>query len=176
MKIITFFSSSHYWGGQLKNEAEKAKINRGLKKNGETRWYALILMALSVKSHRYVSCGCQHDSIDDKICTVSLPLTQICIRDDAQRKIGGLSPVSRDVVDTVLHDRNFWPRIDQLIKTTKPIVDAIGNLECREASLADCMLELIRCARVMGRLQIDDGDDLGFHMHAKACRDIRASP
>ncbi|KAF8232220.1 hypothetical protein L208DRAFT_1273281 [Tricholoma matsutake] len=63
MKIITFFSSSHYWGGQLKNEAQKAKINHGLKKNRETHWYVLILMALSVKSHWYVSCGCQHDSI-----------------------------------------------------------------------------------------------------------------
>jgi hypothetical protein len=62
----------------------------------------------------------------------------------------------------------FWQRLDQLIKTVKPIVDAIGNLESREVSLADCMLELIRCARVMLRLPLDEDDDIGFHMHAKA--------
>lgn len=68
----------------------------------------------------------------------------------------------------MLHDRTFWQWLDQLIKTVKPIVNAIGNLESREVSLADCMLEFIHCARMMLRLPLDEGDDIGFQMHAKA--------
>lgn len=97
------------------------------------------------------------------------PLSLICFRPDAQKKTNNLSPVAPDVVTTILHDTQVWHRLNQLIKTTKPIVDAIGNLESRESSLADCMLELIRCARAMVRLRLDpDEDDVGFWMHAKS--------
>jgi len=65
------------------------------------------------------------------------------VRTDAQKKTNGLSPVAADVVKIVLADPDYWPRLKQLIKTMKPIVDTIGNLESREASLADCMLEFI---------------------------------
>jgi hypothetical protein len=52
-RIVTFFNNSHYWGGQLDLEAKKEKINCKMKKNCESCWYALILQALSVESHRY---------------------------------------------------------------------------------------------------------------------------
>ncbi|KAK7434739.1 hypothetical protein VKT23_020017 [Stygiomarasmius scandens] len=58
--------------------------------------------------------------------------------------------------------------LDQLIRTTKPLVDAIGNLEARESNLADCLLEMIRCARLMSRMKVQEGDDPGFLEHAKA--------
>ncbi|KAH7918267.1 hypothetical protein BV22DRAFT_1024858, partial [Leucogyrophana mollusca] len=125
-RIVTFFNGSHYWGGQLKEQAAKDKVTRTLKQNCESRWYALVLQAVSVKEHRQ-------------------PLSVICVRPDAQKKIQGLSPVAQDIVGTVLRDEEFWPAIDQLIKTVKPVVDTIGNCESREASLASCMLEFIRC-------------------------------
>jgi len=53
--IVTFFNNSHYWGGQLKEQAKKDNVKRTLKKNCETRWYALILQALSIHEHRYIS-------------------------------------------------------------------------------------------------------------------------
>ncbi len=87
---------------------------------------------------------------------------------DAQKKIGGLSPVAVDVVKTVIYDVDYWTLLNQLIKINKPLVDAIGNLESREANLADCMLEFIRCARAMTRLELEDGEDSGFFYHAKA--------
>ena len=100
---------------------------------------------------------------------VSSPaLSAICIRREAQKKINGLAPVSSDVVTTVLSTPPFWTLLRQLIKTTKPLVDAIGNLETREATLADCMLELIGCARAMQQLQLDEDEDSGFFMHARA--------
>ena len=50
--IVTFFNNSHYWGGQLKEQAKKDNLNRSLKQNCATRWYALILQALSINEHR----------------------------------------------------------------------------------------------------------------------------
>lgn len=59
--------------------------------------------------------------------------------------------------------------LNQFVKTTKPLIDAIGNLESRQATLADCMLELIRCARTMTRLVlVPDEEDVGFWMKAKS--------
>jgi hypothetical protein len=42
--MVTFFSGSHYWGGQLKDETKHPKVMRELKKNCESRWHALILL------------------------------------------------------------------------------------------------------------------------------------
>ncbi|KAG2068798.1 hypothetical protein BDR04DRAFT_1232592 [Suillus decipiens] len=80
------------------------------------------------------------------------------VRPDAQKKTNNLSPVAPEVIKTVLSDPLYCPLI----------VDAIGNPESRDAILADCMLELIRCARQMMCLQLEDGEDINFWMHAKA--------
>jgi len=40
-RIVTFFNSSHYWGGQLNVEVKKENITRKMKQNCESRWYAL---------------------------------------------------------------------------------------------------------------------------------------
>ncbi|KAF9230404.1 hypothetical protein BU15DRAFT_83675 [Melanogaster broomeanus] len=147
-RIVSFFNTSHYWGGQLNGESRKLGVKQRLKQNCESRFYALILHCLSVTLHKN-------------------PLFQICLRPDAQRKVNNQSPVAADVIDTVLHERFYWQRLEQLIKTTKFIVDAIGNVESHQSSLADCMLELIRCAKQMSQLQLDPEDDVGFWMHAK---------
>ncbi|KAF8517692.1 hypothetical protein BU17DRAFT_30782, partial [Hysterangium stoloniferum] len=114
-RVVTFFNSSHYWGGQLKEEAKKCHVNRGLKKNCKTRFYVLSLQAQSVQSNRHSR----------------TPLSHTCLRPDAQKKEKGLSPVAADVVETVLRDRDFWPCLNQLIRVIKPLVDAIGNVESR---------------------------------------------
>ncbi|KIK19779.1 hypothetical protein PISMIDRAFT_658638 [Pisolithus microcarpus 441] len=138
-KVVTFFNNSHYWGGQLKDQATRDNITRTLKQNCESHWYALILQAISVSEHRQ-------------------PLMIICVHLDVMKKTNGLSPISSDVIDIVVHDLEFWPAMDQLIKTTKPLVDTIGNCKSCEASLASCMLELICCARKMSQLRIDSLD------------------
>ncbi|KAJ7801203.1 ribonuclease H-like domain-containing protein [Mycena olivaceomarginata] len=154
-QCVTFFNGSHYWGGQLKEEAKRLKITRGLKKNYESRWYALILLCVSVTIHRQV-------------------MSIICLRPDAQKKQKDTgSPVSVDVITTVLKTPNFWPLLNQIARITKPIVDAIGNCESRDTTLADCMLELIRCARIMGNFELEDDEDAGFLAHAKATFDRR---
>ncbi|KAF6759090.1 ribonuclease H-like domain-containing protein [Ephemerocybe angulata] len=147
VRVVTFFNSSHYWGGQLKEEAAKRGITRGLKGKTDTRFYSLSLMALSILANK-------------------APLTIICVRDDARRKINGLSPVNPDVL-AIVHDQDFWRRLDQLARVIKPLVDAIGNVEARDANLADCMLELIRCARSMLRVGVEEGDDFLFSNHAR---------
>lgn len=90
----------------------------------------------------------------------------ICVRENAQRKIDGLSPVAPEVVKTVL-EPEFWILLKQFHRTVAPIVDAIGNLESREANLADCMLELIKCARNFIRLELTQGESADFWAHAK---------
>ncbi|KAJ7449770.1 ribonuclease H-like domain-containing protein, partial [Mycena galericulata] len=153
-RAVTFFNGSHYWGGQLKDEAKRLKISRGLKKNCESRWYALVLLCLSVGGHRQ-------------------PLSIICLRPDAQKKTNGLSPVASDVITIILNTAEFWPLLNQMTRITKPIVDALGNCESRQATLADCMLQLIRCARTMSKMTLEEQEDAGFLAHAKATFDRR---
>ena len=50
----------------------------------------------------------------------------------------------------------------------KPIVDLIGDEESCESSLASCMLGLIRLAKTISQLPLEDGDSLAFWLHAKA--------
>ncbi|KAH9910897.1 uncharacterized protein BXZ73DRAFT_57504 [Epithele typhae] len=89
------------------------------------------------------------------------------MRPGAIRAVGGLSTIPPTIRTIVLDHINFWPHLSQLIRTAKPLVDAIGNVESRDSGLADCMLELIRCAQVMTRLDLNDDDDEGFWGHAK---------
>ncbi|KAJ7755888.1 ribonuclease H-like domain-containing protein, partial [Mycena metata] len=151
-RTVTFFNSSHYWGGQLKEEAKRLNVTRGLKKNCESRWYALILLCLSVTIHRQ-------------------PLSSICIRPDAQKKTNGLSPAAPDIITIVLNTPEFWPLLAQLTRIAKPIVDALGNCESRQATLADCMLQLICCARTMSQMVLEEGEDAGFLAHVKSMFD-----
>lgn len=74
-----------------------------------------------------------------------------------------------DVCKAVLNlDGEYWPLLQQLVKILKPLVDMIRNLESQQTTLADCMLELIRCAREMYCIPLAQGDDVGFWMHAKS--------
>ncbi|KAF5344486.1 hypothetical protein D9758_014132 [Tetrapyrgos nigripes] len=147
-RIVTFFNGSHYWGGQLKEEAARQGITRGFTKNCESCWYALILHCCSVKGYRY-------------------PLVTICCCLDANEKENGFSCIKAEVIEIVQATTTFWKRLDQLIRVTKPLVDAIGNLESREANLADCMLEMIRCARFISEMKLEQGDDADFLDNAK---------
>jgi hypothetical protein len=100
--------------------------------------------------------------------TTRIPLSHICLCPDAQKKTNGLPPVAPDVVTTVLCDELFWPRLKQLTRVIKPLVNAIGNFEAQDTSLADCMLEFIRCARAMIRIPSEPDDDVGFMIHARS--------
>lgn len=50
-RIVSFFNSSHYWGGQLTQLATTHGIKRSLQINTESRWYALILMFLGCRTY-----------------------------------------------------------------------------------------------------------------------------
>lgn len=43
----------------------------------------------------------------------------------------------------MLVDPGYWVKPNQLVKTCRPIIDAIGNVESHDCNLANCMLELI---------------------------------
>ncbi|PCH44563.1 hypothetical protein WOLCODRAFT_90905 [Wolfiporia cocos MD-104 SS10] len=146
--IISFFNSSHYCGGQLDNLVKEGRVKRSLKTHTETRWYTLVLQLLSVDAYKDT-------------------LVRLALRPDAQHKQNGLTPVTPDVIRIVL-DSEIWGLIKQTIKICKPLVDAIGNIESQEATLVDCMLELICCTRKMYHITYDDGKSLGFWLYVKA--------
>lgn len=72
----------------------------------------------------------------------------------------------------VVRDSQHWDRTAQLVRITKPFVDAIGNIESRDASLADCMLEILRCAVNLQAQEPEIGDDVEFLAFAKATFNI----
>ncbi|KDQ15260.1 hypothetical protein BOTBODRAFT_108857 [Botryobasidium botryosum FD-172 SS1] len=147
-KIVSFFNGSHYWGGQLHTTATCLGVNQTLKTHTDSQWYSLVKQALSISEHR-------------------VALRQLCEHPDAQRKVGNFSPVSKDVLQTILRDLNHWDAVAHLLQYCKPLVDAIGNLESREASLADCLLELLRCAQTIIGIPVEENDVPGFSAHAK---------
>ncbi|KAJ7059921.1 ribonuclease H-like domain-containing protein [Mycena amicta] len=95
-RTVSFFNGSHYWGGQLKIAALAENITCGLKKDCESCWYALIVLALSVWLHQ-------------------TPLSVLVARPDARKPADNLSPVNADVIH-IVQDINdeFWPWIDRI--------------------------------------------------------------
>ncbi|KAF8162669.1 ribonuclease H-like domain-containing protein [Crassisporium funariophilum] len=146
-RIVLFFNSSHYWGGQLELVAKGKGVTRGLKTNTKLRFYALILQCLSVQDHKSA-------------------LMDLCSRDNAQCSVCGLTLVSKNVVNTVF-DLTRCDLTNQLIRICKPLVDIIGNVKSRNATLADCMLELIWAHQEVNRVQDTNGDDVDFANHAR---------
>ena len=153
--IVTFFNGSHFWGGQLKSLAKGENVTRGLKKNCESQWYAVILLALSVEAHR-------------------VPLSTLVARNDARRARNGLSVINIDVIRTVQdHDDSFWPMLNQIIRVSKPFVDSIAACESRSTNLADCMLYFLGAARKVALLSAEEGDDPEFFQHVHNIIDKR---
>ncbi|KAF5342879.1 hypothetical protein D9758_016087 [Tetrapyrgos nigripes] len=148
-RFVSYFNGSHFWGGQLEFAAKALGINHGLETKTDTHWYSLSKQGLSVEEHKR-------------------PSRHVCIREDATKKTNGYSPVAADIVHLVLHDNTFWDWLNQLLRVIKPLVDAIGNLEAQDTNLADCMLELIRCAHHMNKLVFEPDDNYGFFLHVKA--------
>ena len=57
------------------------------------------------------------------------PLMMICLRENAQKKVDGLSPVAADVINTIVSNLEFWVLLKQFHQTVALVVDTIGNLE-----------------------------------------------
>lgn len=150
-RVVTFFNGSHYWGGQLKAAARAEKITRGLKKNCESRWYALILLVMSISAHQ-------------------TPLSILVARPDARKPTDGFSAVNIDVIRIIQDvDDVFWPWVARVIRVARPFVDVIAASEGRSVTLADCMLNLLGAAHQLSTLdnKEDDTDEFkAFRRHA----------
>ena len=68
---------------------------------------------------------------------------------------------------TTVFDVERWALTDQLIRVCKPLVNIIGDIEARDATLADCMLQLIWAHRELIHMNLNDGDDQHFLDHAR---------
>lgn len=92
----------------------------------------------------------------------------VCNRPDARQKIDGFSPISPEILSTVLHDPQYWDMLSQILRICKPLVDGIGNVESRDMTLADCVIELLRIGRFLQRMKPDNNDDEAFLDWARA--------
>ncbi|KAL4243259.1 hypothetical protein ABKN59_011503 [Abortiporus biennis] len=95
-KIVTFFNRSHYWGDQLQQCAEKYHLSHSLKTHTNTRWYSLILQAMTIRDYKTV-------------------LQEVCWHPDAQEKTNRFSPVSLDVVNIICCNPSHFTLNLQLI-------------------------------------------------------------
>jgi hypothetical protein len=95
----------------------------------------------------------------------SEPMLTLCLREDAQRRLQGFSPVAQDVL-AIVTEAAHWHMNRQYIRYCKPIVDAIGNLESRDATLADCVIEVLKCARTINQITVETTDNMSFAIHA----------
>jgi hypothetical protein len=66
----------------------------------------------------------------------------------------------------MVFDMERWALTDQLIRVCKPLVDIIGDVEAHDATLADCMLQLIWAHREIIHMKLQDGEDQAFLDHA----------
>ena len=61
-----------------------------------------------------------------------------------------------------MFDVEHWALTDQLIRVCKPLVDIISDVELRDSTLADCMLQLIWALCKLIQMKINDSDDQLF--------------
>lgn len=55
----------------------------------------------------------------------------------------------------------------QLLWVCKPLVDAIGNIEEWQVSLAHCVLKLLKVARMLHKMKAEDREDASFLEYAR---------
>ena len=86
----------------------------------------------------------------------------------------GLSVIPADIIKVVTRDMEHWERTKQFLYACGSFVDAIGNLESRDATLGDCLLERLRCAQHVlalktkdRELNLQDDFAIGFYAHTK---------
>lgn len=75
-----------------------------------------------------------------------------------------LSTQAWSILSSVMRSSDQW--WNSFLKSAT-LVDTIGNCKTRDASLASCMLELIRTARMMSQISLDLNDNIDFWIHAK---------
>ncbi|KAG7098891.1 hypothetical protein E1B28_000791 [Marasmius oreades] len=97
----------------------------------------------------------------------------ICVWPDTRQSQNGLSAVSSEVVTIILMDNACWTYLAQTIKVVKPVVDMIGDCESRQATLADCMLQLLSTTRTLSEMRCEGNKDPAFLNHARAVFDKR---
>ncbi|CAG8720486.1 10884_t:CDS:2 [Cetraspora pellucida] len=140
-KLVNFFTASHIWLRVLKNWQKEEGISHFLTTFCKTQWYSLAKVCLGVSTFER---GFQH-----------------CLKLSETNKTK--YPKIKDEIKSIVNDRYHFASNDTLVKVIKPVIDAIGRLESREATLADVFKELIYIHLEISRLDIPI---IGFKTHA----------
>ncbi|KAL5701103.1 hypothetical protein ACHQM5_026478 [Ranunculus cassubicifolius] len=126
LKLVNYFTSSHFWGKQLRKWQEEKKIPHFLSTFCETRWYSLARVCLGVATY---DDGFRH-----------------CLE---LSKKPGFPPITNIEVSRAIINRHHFADNLCLLEALKPIIDIVGNLEKRTTTLADlCHIMLHETTKV----------------------------
>lgn len=120
LKLVNYFTSSHFWRKELRKWQEEKKIPHFLSTFCETRWYSLSRVCLGVAAYEE---GFRH-----------------CLE---LSKKSGYPPITNVEVRHTIMNRYHFVDNEGLVEALKPIVDVIGNLEKRTTTLADVLASFI---------------------------------
>ena len=51
-RVVSFFTSSHFWGSELRKRAKAAGLQHGLATYSASRWYSISKLCLSLHEHK----------------------------------------------------------------------------------------------------------------------------
>jgi hypothetical protein len=129
--LVNYFSTAGFWREHLTTWRKENDIKHGLQTLCETRWYSMAKVCLGVQSHEIGFRKCLELLRDPLVDTPSIP----------------------QAVIKVVDDRDHFTANQTLVRLLKPVVDAIGNLERSETTLADIWKELLNTYKNI--LQVD---------------------
>lgn len=131
-RLVTFFNSSHYWKSYMKDWMKtQVDIHLYLQPMCETRWYSLMLVCLGVENFER---GFQY-----------------CLSHSRNNPNSPTIPVD---ISTIIEDRYHFADNSLFVKILKPVIDAIGRLEGRDASVGDVLAEFINAKQAISDLDI----------------------
>ncbi|OAV96614.1 hypothetical protein PTTG_00808 [Puccinia triticina 1-1 BBBD Race 1] len=119
--LVNYFSQAGFWRKHLATWQKENEIKHGLKTLCETWWYSMAKVCLGVQSHEIGFRKCLELLRDPLVDTPSM---------------------TKAVIE-VIEDRDHFTGNQTLVCLLKPVVDAIGNLERAETTLADIWKELL---------------------------------
>ncbi|CAG8670315.1 18041_t:CDS:2 [Cetraspora pellucida] len=118
-KLVNFFTSFHIWLRTLHDWQKKEGLSYSLTTFCETRWYSLAKVCLGVKTYERAFNSCIRLSGTDNY------------------------PIIKAEIQNIINNCYHFANNDTLLTVLIPVVDAIGHLESRDATLADIFKELI---------------------------------
>lgn len=150
VRLASFFTVSHFWSAQLKSwMKDEGNVHHFLQTFCETRWYSLIFVCLGILNF-------------EKGFQKCLELSSV----------GGYPKLPPDIAKIICNRFHFAAN-SELVKIIKPVIDSIGRLEGRDATLANILQEFIYLRTMLLRFSWSNEDSKRFVQDVKRIIGVR---